>query len=65
MPSSNKVDRRSFVKSAGAAGAAVAAVLPKAQASPGILTAKAAAEPINYGFIGPGSRGGGFGGSGK
>ena len=58
MPSSNRVDRRSFVKSAGVAGAAVAAVLPKTQAAPGILTAKAAAEPINYGFIGPGSRGG-------
>ncbi len=58
MPATNKVDRRSFVKSAGVAGAAVAAVLPKAQAAPGILTAKAAAEPVKYGFIGPGSRGG-------
>jgi predicted dehydrogenase len=51
------VNRREFVKSAGAATAAVAAVLPRAQGAPAVITAKAAERTIKYGFIGPGSRG--------
>ena len=57
MAEESQMKRRDFVKSAGAASAAVAAALPRANAAPGILTAKAAGERVNYGFIGPGSRG--------
>ena len=32
--------------------------MPRIQATPSILKGKAAVEPVNYGFIGPGSRGG-------
>ena len=58
MPSHKKVDRRSFVKSVSATGAIIATVVPRIQATPSILKGKAAVEPVNYGFIGPGSRGG-------
>lgn len=59
MHSIKRVNRRSFVKSASAVGTTVAASLPGVQgAAPNIISAKAAAEPVNYGFIGPGSRGG-------
>ena len=51
------LNRRTFVKSAGTATAAAAALLPRANAAPLIRTAKAAGKQVNYGFIGPGSRG--------
>lgn len=57
MSSDNDLNRRDFVKAAGAA-AAVAAAIPRAKGAPGILTARAAEKQITYGFIGPGSRGG-------
>ncbi|MYA79947.1 MAG: hypothetical protein F4X39_05400, partial [Acidobacteriia bacterium] len=51
----NGVNRRHFVHTAGAASAA--AILPKAKGAPLVRTAKAAGMQVNYGFIGPGSRG--------
>lgn len=51
----NGVNRRHFVHAAGAASAA--AILPKAKGAPLVRTAKAAGMQVNYGFIGPGSRG--------
>ncbi len=50
-------NRRDFVKSAGTATVAAAALLPRANAAPLVRTAKAAGKQVNYGFIGPGSRG--------
>ena len=52
----NGVNRRRFVRAAGAATAA-AAMIPKAQGAPLVRTVKAAGKQVNYGFIGPGSRG--------
>lgn len=57
MATKSDVNRRDFVKSAGAASAAVGAVLPKVKAAPAVLKARAAGKVVNYGFIGPGSRG--------
>ena len=48
------VNRRSFVKAAGAATAAAAALTSK---GPLVRTAKAADTQIKYGWVGPGSRG--------
>ena len=56
-PSQDRPNRRDFVKSAGTATAAAAALLPRAGATPLVRTAKAAGKQVNYGFIGPGSRG--------
>lgn len=52
--SNNSVNRRDFVKTAGLATAAAASVL---SAGPAIHKAKAAGKAVQYGFIGPGSRG--------
>jgi predicted dehydrogenase len=52
--SNNSVNRRDFVKTAGMATAAAATVL---SAGPAIHKAKAAGKAVQYGFIGPGSRG--------
>jgi predicted dehydrogenase len=51
------VSRRDFVKKSGTAAAAVASMLPAANAAPLVRTAKAAGKQVSYGFIGPGSRG--------
>ena len=53
----NNPNRRDFVKSAGTATVAAVALLPRANAAPLMRTAKAAGKQVNYGFIGPGSRG--------
>jgi predicted dehydrogenase len=50
---SEPVNRRDFVKTAGIATAAAASIL----GAPAIHNAKAAGKQIQYGFIGPGSRG--------
>jgi predicted dehydrogenase len=50
-----ELNRRSFVKTAAAVTAAAAAVT---STGPLVRTAKAAGEKVQYGFIGPGSRGG-------
>jgi predicted dehydrogenase len=50
---SSPVNRRDFVKTAGLATAAAASVL----SGPAVRKAKAQRKPIQYGFIGPGSRG--------
>jgi predicted dehydrogenase len=52
--SNHSVNRRDFVKTAGMATAAAATVLA---AAPAIHKAKAAGKAVQYGFIGPGSRG--------
>ncbi len=49
-----EVNRRSFVRAAGAATAAAAALSSK---SPAVRRAKAADTKVKYGWIGPGSRG--------
>jgi len=51
--STTGVNRRDFVKTAGAVTAAAAALT----SAPAVHKAKAAGEKIKYGFIGPGSRG--------
>jgi predicted dehydrogenase len=51
--SNNSVNRRDFVKTAGVATAAAASIL----ATPAVRKAKAQSRPVQYGFIGPGSRG--------
>lgn len=51
--SNDSVNRRDFVKTAGVATAAAASIL----SAPAIHKAKAQGRPVQYGFIGPGSRG--------
>ena len=56
MAKKEDVSRRDFVKSAGVATAATA-VVPPIKAAPVVLPARAAGGVVNYGLIGPGSRG--------
>jgi len=53
-PDQTDVNRRSFVKTAAAVTVAAAAVTSE---GPLVKKAKAAEEKVQYGFIGPGSRG--------
>ncbi len=55
MADQSNVSRRTFVKAAGAATAVAAA--SKYMAAPAIRNVKAAGSEVQYGFIGPGSRG--------
>ncbi|MCW5966748.1 MAG: Gfo/Idh/MocA family oxidoreductase, partial [Bryobacterales bacterium] len=55
MAEQSNLSRRTFVKAAGAATAVAAA--SKYMAAPAIRNVKAANGEVQYGFIGPGSRG--------
>jgi hypothetical protein len=55
MAEQSNFTRRTFVKAAGAATAVAAA--SKYAAAPAIRNVKAAGNEVQYGFIGPGSRG--------
>ncbi len=57
MATKEDVSRRDFVRSAGVATVATAAVVPSMKAAPAVLPARAAGGVVNYGLIGPGSRG--------
>ena len=56
MAQDNDLSRRDLLKAAGAV-TAVAAAIPSLESAPGILTARAANDPVRYGMIGTGSRG--------
>jgi len=56
MPKSPEVNRRDFVKTAGAVGAA-AAVVRRVEGAPAIPTVKAANNQVQFGMIGTGGRG--------
>ena len=56
MSQNQDVSRRDFVKAAGAV-TAVAAAIPAVQGAPGVLKARGANDPVQFGIIGTGSRG--------